>query len=324
MKRTIILGSLGVLVIILFSFLYILFKTFSKETVEVLASLKRRYILLSFFWLFLLHTFDNLRLFILSRAVGVKYSFLYGYGVSFANTFAATVTPAHIGGEAMAIYLIARKGVNISKTMSIVTMKTISGMSFFVLALPVTALHLMHNKELAIDIFKLLLGVSALTGIAYLGIRIFSNKNKERTENFIASVKRAILRYYATLKIYAFRRKRTLILAILYSSMLYISFLMIAPSLLKAFGSDQPFLELAYHQLGLLYAIFISPTPGGSGVGELGALATFSSFLPVYQLGVFAIMWRLISQYLSAFIGGIILFIFLYIDSRKYKNNGKE
>jgi len=131
MKRTIFLGSIGVLVIVFLSFLYILFKTFSKETLEVLFSLKRRYLLFSFFWVFLLHTFDNLRLFVLSRAVGVKYSFLYGYAVSLANTFAATVTPAHIGGEAMAIYLIARKGVNISKTMSIVTMKTISGMSFF-------------------------------------------------------------------------------------------------------------------------------------------------------------------------------------------------
>ncbi len=322
MKRTIVLGSLGVLVIILLSFIYIFFKTFSKETLEVLASLKRRYILLSFFWLFLLHTFDNLRLFVLSRAVGVKYSFLYGYGVSFANTFAATVTPAHIGGEAMAIYLLARKGVNISKTMSIVTMKTLSGMSFFILALPITAIHLMNNKQLALDIFKLLLGVFILTGAIYIGIRIFSNKNKEKTENFLAKIKRAVLRYYATLKIYAFRRKKTLVLAVVYSSMLYISFLMIAPSLLKAFGSDQPFLELAFHQLGLLYAIFISPTPGGSGVGELGALTTFSSFLPVYQLGIFAILWRLISQYLSAFIGGIILLVFLYIDSKKYNKQG--
>jgi hypothetical protein len=150
------------------------------------------------------------------------------------------------------------------------------------------------------------------------------NRNKEKTDNFISGIKRAILRYYATLKIYAFIRERTLLLAIVYSSMLYISFLMIAPSLLKAFGSDQPFLELAFHQLGLLYAIFISPTPGGSGVGELGALATFSSFLPVYQLGVFAILWRLISQYISAFIGGIILFVFLYMDSRKYKHNAKN
>ncbi len=318
MKRTIFLGSIGVLIIIFLSFLYILFKTFSRETLDVLFSLKRRYLLLSFLWVFLLHTFDNLRLFILSRAVGVKYSFLYGYAVSLANTFAATVTPAHIGGEAMAIYLIARKGVSIPKTMSIVTMKTISGMSFFILALPVTVMYLMDNKEIAYDILKLLGGVFILTGIVYIAFIRFFKKNQHLREDFITSLKRAVLRYYITLKIYALRRRKVLLLAVLYSSLLYISFLMIAPTLLKAFGSDQSFIDLAYQQLGLLYAIFISPTPGGSGVGEIGALSTFSAFLPVYQLGVFAILWRLISQYMSALLGGIILFVFLYIDSKRY------
>jgi len=60
--------------------------------------LKKRYLLLSALFLFLYHTFDNIRLFLLSRAVGLKYSFRYGYSMSLINTFGATVTPAHAGG----------------------------------------------------------------------------------------------------------------------------------------------------------------------------------------------------------------------------------
>ncbi|MDQ7081753.1 MAG: flippase-like domain-containing protein [Aquificota bacterium] len=124
-----------------------LLKTFTKETFSILMNLKKRYLLLSIFFLFLYHTFDNLRLFILSRAVGVNYSFFYGYIMSFVNTFGATVTPAHVGGELAAVYMLMRKGVSAHKVMSIVTMKAVSGAIFFLIGLPSSFWHLYENPE---------------------------------------------------------------------------------------------------------------------------------------------------------------------------------
>jgi uncharacterized protein (TIRG00374 family) len=62
----------------------------------------------------------------------------------------------------------------------------------------------------------------------------------------------------------------------------------------------------------------MSPTPGGSGVGEFGAIPVFSQYLPEEYLGLFIILWRGLSQYLSAFIGGIIFLVFLSRDVAKY------
>jgi len=70
----------------------------------------------------------------------------------------------------------------------------------------------------------------------------------------------------------------------------------------------------------LLYAIFLSPTPGGSGVGEVGALYVFDAFLEVSLLGGFSILWRFITQYISALLGGIFLLFLIIKDSKRLTN----
>jgi uncharacterized protein (TIRG00374 family) len=67
------------------------------------------------------------------------------------------------------------------------------------------------------------------------------------------------------------------LLAVLLSIALYLSFLAIGAALLKAFNPSVSIVEVFIHQLPLLYAIFMSPTPGGSGVGEFGAIPVFLS-----------------------------------------------
>jgi conserved hypothetical protein len=113
------------------SIFYVIYKTFNKYTIDVLYRLNFRYVLLALLLSFLYQTFDVLRLFTLSKALNVRYSIFYGYIMSFINTFAATVTPLHIGGELASVYMLKRRGVHLHKTMSIVTMKTFSGMFFY-------------------------------------------------------------------------------------------------------------------------------------------------------------------------------------------------
>ena len=101
---------------------------------------------------------------------------------------------------------------------------------------------------------------------------------------------------------------------------MYFSLIFIGVFLVKSFNNKAPIKEIFFKQLPLIYAIFISPTPGGSGVGELGALPVFRTFLPSKYLGIFAILWRILSQYLSAFIGGIFFGLFLLYDIFKTRD----
>lgn len=298
------------------SIFYIVYKTFNKYTIDVIYKLNLRYILLALVFTFLYQTFDVLRLLTLSKALNVKYSLVYGYMISFINTFAATVTPLHIGGELASVYMLKRKGVHLHKTMSIVTMKTLSGLFFFVVAFPITAFYLYQKPNLGIDVLKIFLVSIGLGVLIYILAKLFFKSNILSDKRKL-NIKYTIRKYIATLRIFLRVKKSSVFLAFFYSTMLYISFLCIAPILMKAFGKNMDIFKAVLRQLGLLYGIYMSPTPGGAGVGEIGGLDVFKNYLSTYELGLFVILWRFVSQYFSAFIGWILFQIILVKDNEK-------
>jgi len=316
MYRNLIKGLFIFVLILGFSLLYIILSTFSPETFRVLNSLDKTYLFLAFFFLFLVHTFDNLRLFIISRASGVKYSFFYGYIISFINTFGATVTPAHVGGEGTAVYMLLRKGVSVHKVAGIVTLKTITGLTFFLIALPFLLIHSFKKPQELFQVFTLVFLSVLIFGIAYYGFRKFFHGNTKKGKK--GKLKNFLIKYLAHLRFFYRRKKVSFFLASLSAVMLYICFLLVGVALLLAFGKNVSPVTAFMEQIGLLYAIFVSPTPGGSGVGELGGLIVFGKFLTKAELGVFVILWRLVSQYISALIGGIIFIVCVAIDLKRY------
>lgn len=295
---------------------YVGYKTFNKYTIKSIFTLQLNYLLLALFLSFLYQTFDVLRIMSLSRALNVKYSLFYGYIISFINTFAATITPLHIGGELASVYMLKRKGAHLHKVMSIVTMKTLSGLFFFVMAFPITTLYLLSKPKLGLNILKIL-GITILLGfLVYTSIRFFLKSNI-LSEKMKLNIRYTLRKYVATTRIFLRAKKSSVFLAIFYSSMLYITFLCIAPVLIKAFGKNVNIIDMILRQLGLLYSIYMSPTPGGSGIGEIGGLEIFRPYLSIYELGLFVIIWRFVSQYLSALIGLVIFQIIIFKDGQK-------
>ncbi|GAB6078162.1 lysylphosphatidylglycerol synthase transmembrane domain-containing protein [Hydrogenobaculum acidophilum] len=299
-----------------FSIFYVVYKTFNKYTIDIIYKLNIRYILLALFFSFLYQTFDVLRLITLSKALNVRYSIFYGYMMSFINTFAATVSPLHIGGELASVYMLKRKGVHLHKTMSIVTMKTLSGMFFFVVAFPLTVFYLYQKPKLGLDVIKIFLISVGLGFLIYISAKLFFKSNILSNRRKL-NIRYTLRKYIATLRIFLRIKKSSVFLAFFYSSMLYISFLCIGPILIKAFGKNVDIFKAMLRQLGLLYGIYMSPTPGGAGVGEIGGLEVFRAYLSFYELGLFVILWRFISQYLAAFIGWILFQIILIKDNEK-------
>lgn len=298
------------------SMAYVVYKTFNKCTLKALSSLHIKYILFALFLGFLYQTFDMLRIMSLSKALNLRYSIFYGYLISFINTFAATITPLHIGGELASVYMLKRKGAHLHKTMSIVTMKTLSGLFFFVAAFPITVFYLFEKPKLGLNVLKILGITLLLAGFLYITLNIFYKSNILSTKTKL-SIKYTLRKYIATIRIFLRAKRSSVFFAFFYSCMLYITFLCIAPVLIRAFGKNVDIVNTALRQLGLLYSIYMSPTPGGSGIGEIGGLTVFKPYLSVYELGVFVILWRFVSQYFAAFIGFICFQIILLKDEKK-------
>ncbi len=319
MYRSILYGIFFTLLFVGGSLIYIVKKTLTKDFMGVLLYADKRYLILSVLLMFLYHSFDNLRLFVLSRAMKLRYSFFYGYVISFINTFGATITPAHVGGEFMSMYTLSRKGGKLHKVMSIVTMKTITGMTFFVLVLPYVFVYIYKNPSHGIRIAYLLLFFFVLGLVLYLLFRLLSNTKATKNQKFMQKLRYTIKKYLVVSRIFLRDKKKSILIACVSSVLLYLSFLGSGAFLLKSFNQEPDFFTLMEHQLMLVYAIFISPTPGGSGVGEVGALYTFEPFLELSLLGGFSLLWRFITQYLSAVIGGLMLTFLLIRDAKRFK-----
>lgn len=317
MYRSILLGLFLTLLIVVGSTFYIFKKTFSKEFIGMLFLLDRKYLFLSLLSMFLYHTFDNLRLFVLSRAMNMRCSFFYGYLISVINTFGATVTPAHIGGEFMSFYTLSRKGGKLHKVMSIVTMKTITGTAFFLLAFPLMLYQLYKNPQQIMEIVYVVLFFLVATALIYWSLRLLLNR-KPKEGKLSQRVKYTLKRYVVVLRMFYRDKKVSIAQACFFSVLLYLSFLASGAFLAKSVNEGLSFYSLMESQLALLYAIFISPTPGGSGVGEIGALYAFEPFIEASLIGGFSLVWRFITQYMSAFIGGLVLALLMFKDARRY------
>jgi len=309
-------GSLLTLLFVVGSYIFLIIK-FSKQTDwEFLLHLDVKFLLLAFFLLFLYHSLDTLRLKTIAEGFKIRYSYLYGFITSLVATFGATITPAHIGGELVIYYLLRRLNIQNRKIWATILFKTVSGVSFFFIALPVFVAYTLSNRWLLKKL--LLLGVIFLifSLVSFPLLRWFQ---KWESKNYIP---KGVKKYCLTV-IYFWRKKRSLFLkACLYSILLYLVFLSFTPVLLMAFHINFNWLEIYLLQLPLIYAIFSSPSPGGSGVGELGGVTIFEGIVPHNVLGLFIILWRFISQYLSATLGGLIFSFLLYKDWKNYKKSG--
>lgn len=317
MIKNLFLGLILTLIIILISFGYLGLKYFPKDALRTLLLLDRKNLFYALLSLFSFHTFDTLRVIVLARALKVKYPLWYGYLVSLVNTFGSTVTPAHLGGELLPLYTLSRRGGHFYQILTIVTMKGFSGFFFYLLFLPLTLNALLRDSRQTKE-FLLVVGALLLFSLTlFLLYKLLFKKEALFQKNFLNKLRRTAFRYFITCKIFFRTKKKEFILALLLSFGLYFSFLFVGIFLVRAFNPSGDILEIFLDQLPLLYAIFISPTPGGSGVGEFGALPIFSPYLPEDTIGLFVILWRTLSQYLSAFLGGLIFLILVIIDYKK-------
>ena len=216
----------------------------------------------------------------------------------------------------MSLYTLSRKGGRLHKVMSVVVMKTLTGMVFFVFLSSLLVYYFYKHTQEAVKLFVILVVLGLLSLLVYKVFKYLFDRSKDENQSLMLKVKYTLKRFIIVSRLFLRNKKMHILLATLSSVLLYVCFLLSGAFLLSAFEPSVSFSKAVFSQIALLYAIFLSPTPGGSGVGEVGGLEVFSGFLPAYMLGSFVILWRFITQYLSAIIGGVLFFYLLFKDAR--------
>ena len=75
-----------------------------------------------------------------------------------------------------------------------------------------------------------------------------------------------------------------------------------------------PIVQVVLVQALLNFALYLSPTPGASGIAEAGSTALMAPWVTgVYELP-YLVLWRILALFLCMFVGGIYVFRYLGTD----------
>ena len=81
--------------------------------------------------------------------------------------------------------------------------------------------------------------------------------------------------------------------------------------ILLGLGVDADFMQVISIQVLIQFIIYFAPTPGGSGVAELGISVLFQKIVPVSVLSLFTLLQRSFLLFFPAIIGAFVMINFL-------------
>jgi uncharacterized protein (TIRG00374 family) len=139
-----------------------------------------------------------------------------------------------------------------------------------------------------------------------------------------ARILRSVDDFHAGFRIYLRRGKRAYALALLLTFGFFCSRFTVAYFILLGLGipttpetfvaAAPPIVQVALVQALLNFALYLSPTPGGSGIAEAGSNALMSPWVRgAFELP-YLVLWRLLALFLCMFVGGIYVFRYLGTD----------
>mgnify|MGYP001192963457 FL=1 len=291
---------------------------------------------------------DSFRLFLTVRAWGKKIRFFHAFQAMLSNYFLSSITPFSTGGSPAQAYVLARRGLSWGEALSLVTvcgilyqvgLLTLLFVFIFVfhigLHLEGLLLSLLYSFAIFYSVVLSLLFFFLyhpalfyrLTdwGISWVKRRFkrarFSEEAvKEWVEEFFTDFQRGFA-------ILFLRKPQYLIWNIICYMLNYLFIFSIAYFVLLALGVMPSYFQVVGAQIPLYYIFSLVPSPGASGGVEITLASVFLRFSGAQRLGLFILLWRVITYYLPMLLGGILFFQVLGEGnggSRSLKERGGE
>ncbi len=222
-------------------------------------------------------------------------------------------------------FLALHAGVPTGKAAVLVIVRTLLSIFFLACCMP---LILLHDKGIVPGISNEVL--MAITLAAFFGIlfivwgarrgfldyfviwltRKFSNQKGRKIIAFYRDTKSAIS--------LLLKSPRAMLLVFFESGLNLLCIYAIVPCLLLGLGVyDADWYSVMGRMIFLNMLLYFMPTPGGSGVAEGGFVLLFSNTVPAGTVGIIAVCWRLIAEYIPFLIG---LYYTLTVFGRDFLN----
>lgn len=267
-------------------------------------------IILAFLFVSLGMYFDSTRLVTLTKMAGKEISLFQSLQVILSNYFLAMLTPGATGGPVVQVLFLRKLGVPAGQATVLVLVRTILSILFLIICLPIVfyldvILIPWLQLKFVIIVVTVLMGI--IVGSAW-GVR---TKIMARAVLWIAkrtshSLRRRIWRVYIDIKDsirLLLSSPCGMVRVCIDTGLSLLSLYAIVPALFLGLGISVDWPIIIGRMIILNLLLYFAPTPGGTGIAEGGFIYLFGSFVPIGTVGLLAVVWRIIAEYLPFIVG---------------------
>ena len=254
---------------------------------------------------------DGTRLMHILKISDERVSLREAMQVVFGNYFLALLTPGATGGAVAQMLFLRKFGVPTGKATVVILGKTLMTIAFLILITPFIFLYdskiipLLSDNALTFTVLAIIFSLVGLWIIikyhlfARLVIKIAKKMPVHRGHQLLILF-REIKEATRLLK----KSPLMMILVCIESGVSLFFLYAILPCLMYGLGVvDADWVMIMGRMFFLNMLLYFTPTPGGSGVAEGGFVLLFKHLVPLGTVGILAVAWRIISEYLPFFIG---------------------
>lgn len=322
----------GLIIFVLLAFganAVIIAKSVDHDTVRSLLSANKLMLLGALGVVFVSWLCDAGRFCALSYAAQERVPLSMGLVLTWLNYFGSAVTPMQSGGGPFQVYVLYRKGVPVGKGIAITLIRTMLTVLILSIVVP-TALFLDPSilkaspflKGLVFYVFIVIsctwmfilftiLRPNALKRLGKIAIlwmkRLNLVKSNRRVIGCFQWLDREVDNYILNFKLAFDSGKGWMLLAVVLSILHLLSVFTVLPILMSSVGLPYSYTQTLATQAVFMFVLYFVPTPGASGVAESGGALLFGTLMPWNMAGIMAIIWRFFTEYISIFMGVVVV-----------------
>lgn len=313
--------------------LIILKFTIRPETIDYLLSgqLKYEYFIAAILLNIIYWCIWGIRLKVLSSAIDktVDISYLESIKIIISNLFLAGITPSSAGGEPVRIHLLHRKGMSMGGATATVISERLFDAVFVLICVPFA--FFVFKDIIDVDAIKIGLYVGITSFVAVTLLFLYAIKNPEKLKSlliFLARKTKRIFRiktrkheahvikrivtevdnFHQSMTYFRKENKKGFFLAGALTILFWSSGFIIPSFILMGLGLNPFYIESYSAQVLLLIIVVMPTTPGSSGVAEAGGAFLYAPLINQSLLGIFILLFRLVTYYMGLLVGAIFLY----------------
>jgi glycosyltransferase 2 family protein len=272
------------------------------------------------------------RIFILSRSLGYRLSYLQSLSVSLSSEFGIAATPAGVGGAAIRLGLLKRAGVPLAHGTTMLAMDVALDSLFFLILTPFAVISIYQNDKIrtiigSIQAFDIIIALSSVIASLVMIAFLYRTKRLKRSMHLLMLT--SILMKYRLPGRLRLRRWKAaagfhkmiegfvhllhlkwgaIVLTFVVASMQWTCRYSILPLLLYGLSVPCNPVLLFLLQGFLFTGSLLIVLPGGGGGVEISAAIILRQIVPPYLVGVIILLWRFFTYHLYLLGGGAMFF----------------